>query len=265
MAFHANTFIFDNIPSETMNLYLGEIGGSGESSTGGSNPVELSTEKIYRNPVPLFYGVEQTPVLSFPLSMYSPGDLDEQEYSAVAAWLFGQQEYKKLKICQNDMSDIYFNCFLTNPQVVRLGNTIRGISCLVLCDAPWGWKESKSYSYTYDPNAYSVFERIELFNESANAYYTYPTSLIIQANVFGGELSIINASDNNREFLLSLSPNEIVSINCDTQQIISNVTEYPLSNFNLEWLRLIKGWNYLTLEGNIVSLHINYPVAVKIG
>ena len=72
--FLARTFIFDDIPSETYNLELGELGNSGEATTSGSNNVELLTKKLFRRPVPLYYGAEQTPVLQFPLSAYSPED-----------------------------------------------------------------------------------------------------------------------------------------------------------------------------------------------
>jgi phage-related protein len=130
--FYGKTFIFDGQPSEFYNLYLGELNGSGEGTTTAQD-VTLLTQKVYRRPVPLLYGAEQTPVLSFPLSFYSPDEITAESLSEISGWLFSQQNYKVLRICQNDMSDIYFNCFLTAPQITRVGNIIQAISCTVMC------------------------------------------------------------------------------------------------------------------------------------
>jgi len=73
MGFVAKTFIFNNIPSEFFGLELGYTGdsdeGGGEATYDTSSNSSLLTQKIYRNPRPLFFGVEQIPVLQFPLIM----------------------------------------------------------------------------------------------------------------------------------------------------------------------------------------------------
>ena len=74
MAFFGRTFIFNDVPSETYGLYLGQSGSSGEDTNAAGTDVSLLTQKIYRRPVPLFYGAEQTPVLQFPMSMYTIND-----------------------------------------------------------------------------------------------------------------------------------------------------------------------------------------------
>jgi len=271
MAFSAKTFIFQDTPSEFLNLYLGgaesvSIAKSGEVSTAGGSDVTLLTQKIYRRPIPLFYGAEQTPVLSFPLSMYSPSDdgITPESYSEIATWLFGQMNYGKLRICQNDMQDIYFNCFLTAPQIIRVGNIIRMVDTTVVCDSPWAWKEPRTYSYSYDTNVETISDTQSINNESANNFYTFPTNLVITANIFGGSVDIMNTQDANREFILTLLPNEIVTINCDLQIISSNLVTYPLAGFNKNFLRLIQGVNDLTINGNVKSISITYPVATKI-
>jgi phage-related protein len=268
MAFYARTFIFNGIPSEFYNIYLGTFGGSGEDTNATSSDVALLTQKIYRRPVPLFYGAEQTPVLQFPLAMYSPDrtlEVTAGSFSEVATWLFGQMAYKQLRLCQNDMQEIYFNCFLTAPQITRVGNIIRGMSATVVCDAPWAWKEPISLTRTYDPDAYSVYDSFSIDNESANNFYTFPTNLVIHANIFGGSVTITNIGDNNRQFILTLLPNEIVTINCDLQTVSSNLVTYPLGGFNKNFLRFIQGTNDINITGNIKSLSLTYPVAVKIG
>jgi phage-related protein len=264
MAFYAKNFIFNGKPSEFYGLYLGEFNGSGESMTAASSDVSLLTQKLFRKPVPLFWGAEQTPILSFNLSMYSEFEIHTPDFSNIATWLFGQMNYKVLRVCQNDMIDTYFNCFLTAPQIVREGNMIRGLSATVLCDAPWGWREGKEYDYNWGDNTYQIDDTIILNNENSNNFYTYPTSLKIYANIFGGSVTITNTTDNNRAFILNLLPEEVVTLDCDHQFISSTLVQYPLINFNKNWLRFLQGTNNLTISGNISEIKISSPVAVKI-
>ena len=266
MGFFARTFIFDGIPSETFGLYLGSSSSSGEEAGAAGSDVKLLIQKIYRRPVPLFYGVEQDPVLQFPISMYTINDeLTAADFSDVATWLFGQMNYKKLRIVQNDMQDIYFNCFLTAPQIVRVGNIIRMVTATVVCDAPWGWGEPTTYTYNYNPNEYLPLANVRIDNLSDNNFYTFPTNLVIEANLFGGTVTITNVEDAGRQFILTVLPNEVVTMNCDLQIISSNLVTYPLENFNKNFLRLIQGTNNLIVEGNIKNLTMTCPVAVKLG
>jgi phage-related protein len=262
--FYGKTFIFDEMPSEFYNLCLGSMDDTGVYSGASGSEVLPLTQKLFRRPVPLFWGTEQTPVLQFPISVYSTAEITMEDYSQISAWLFGQQTYKKLRICQCDMTDVYFNCFLTAPTVYKVGNIIRGFTATVMCDAPWGWKEDKVYTYTYTPTA--INDTVYVLNQTANVFYTYPTSLALVASSTGGALYITNVTDNNRSTqIVSLAANEIMTLNCDLQTITSNVQLYPLSSFNKNWLRLVRGWNTLAFEGNIASLSITFPVAVKVG
>ena len=264
MAFYADTIIFDSIPSEFYNLFLGEINGAGEASTATSQDISLLTQKLYRRPIPLFWGSEQTPVLTFPLSLYSPDEIMAPMFSKISQWLFGAMNYKRLIICQPDMQNIFFQCFLTAPQIVRTGNLITGTTCTVVCNAPWGWTDSWTYSYDYTDIEFLVSDSVIIDNESANNFYTYPT-VTATANIFGGYLDIINTSDANRDFHITLSPYEIITIDCDNQIITSSIENYPIQNFNKNWLRFIPGFNYLTVTGMISSLEITNPQPVKIG
>ena len=264
MAFYAETFLYAGIPSEFYGLYLGEFGGTGEAITVTASDVTPLTQKLFRRPSPLYYGAEQVAPLSFPLSMYSEAEITAQDYSLISTWLFGQQNYQILRICQNDMTDIFFKCLLTAPNITREGNIIRGITCTVTCDSPWGYKPSQTVKYVYT-GGNIVADTKYFLNESANTFYTYPSNLVITANVFGGYIHITNASDTDREFTLTLSPNEVVTLDCENQIISSTLTTYPLENFNSLWLRLVPGLNTLEIEGNISQIEITVPVATKIG
>jgi len=264
--FYGNSFIFDGVASEMFNLYLGQIGDSGESMTSGSD-VSLTTQKIYRRPTPFIYGAEQTPVLSFPLSVYVPGEMVAPHYSAIAGWLWGQSKYKILRICQEDIQEVYFNVFLTAPEITRVGNIIRAFRTTVVCDSPWGYKEAQRYtSPTYSGQVMS--DEFTFYNDSDNSAYTYPRELKIIANAYGGTVTITNITDSNRVFTLTdLLPNEIITINCDLQIMTSDLVTYPLYKFTTKnWLRLVRGGNSLSVSGNISNFYITtYPTPVKIG
>lgn len=264
MAFYAKSFIYDDKPSEFYNLYLGELDSGGITRTPTSNDVNILSQKIFRNPVPLFYGVEQIPVLQFPLSMYSTTEITTDMFSKISAWLFGRMSYRELRICQNDMTDVYFNAIMTSPQLIRIGNIIRGLSCTVTCDAPWGWKEEQEYSISYS-GSYFINNTVYIFNKSDNNYYTYPSNFAVEANAYGGEISITNVTDNNREFLYTAVAYETVTLNCNTQRISSDSRQYPLNYFtNKKWFRMLPGFNEVKIEGYIKSLNMTNEVAVKI-
>jgi len=260
--FYGSSFIFNGIPSEFYNLQIGDIGGSGEYTSEGDS-VSLITNKLFRRASPIFYGAEQTPVLSFPLSFYSEDEISAKDYSSISAWLFGQQNYKVLRICQPDMQEIYFNCFLNDPEVIRIGNIIKAFTVQVECDSPYGYREAKTYAYTY--GAYYTSGTIEFYNESDSNFYSYPKVFTITANSYGGTVTITNTTDGNRALVISLSPDEVVTLDCDLQIMSSSSETYPLSNFNKNWLRFIRGLNTLTVEGNIASMSITTkPIEVKV-
>jgi len=277
--FYAKNFIFDGITSEQMGLSLGELNGSGEATTSGGSDIEILSEKIFRKPVPYLYGVEQKPVLEFPLSVYSETEITAGGYSRISGVLFGQQSYKKLRIIQDDMSDVYFNCFLRSPQIIRIGNIIRGITFTVTCDAPWGWREPKTVSYNlqslYPTSTLSDLQFYSiptLYNDSANSYYTYPTNLALTLRSSGGTAHIMNVSDNSRRstFTFTYPGNQTVytfpiTLNCELQTLSAPYVDFPLNYFNRKWLRLLKGKNILEITGNVREISITYPIAFKIG
>lgn len=268
MGFIARTFIFNDIPSEFFGLELGYTGnsteGGGEASYDASSNVSLLTQKIYRNPKPLFFGVEQLPTLQFPLTMYSTNDgIDAQSYGEISSWLFGKQSYSVLRLCQNDMIDVFANAILIDPKIEKIGNLIRSITCTVVADAPWFWKTPKTSLYSW-ADTQAISDTINYYNSSQNNYYTYPSDLTITANSFGGSVTLTNVSDNNRQFILTLLANEVVQINCQTQTIDSSLVTYPVQGFNMKFLRFKKGMNVLTVSGNVLSISITSEIAAKV-
>ena len=247
MGFWASSFQFDGIPSETYNLTISNGLSSSttnavELNTNGSNDVKLLTETLLRRPQEVFYFAEQFPVLEFDASITANTKLTAKDGQLAQKWLFGRQIYKPLQIMQDDMQDVYYNCFLIKPLILRVGNEIVGFDFTVHCDTPFGAKTfPKTLSYSYGDDVIST--SFNFFNDTDNNYYSYP-SLSITMNNIGGNITLTNVQDNNRQFQLTgLLANEVITINNDLQIITSSLGIQRLGNFNLNWFRLLPNLN----------------------
>lgn len=262
MSFFGRTFIFAGVPSEKYNLLISTSDGGDTNVTMGTG-VEPILEKIYKRPVPYFYGVDQSPTLSFDIEIYSEQPLDADKAEIISSWLFGQMTYKKLIIVQNDMQSVYFNCFLIDPQKKINGNQIVGFTATVLCDAPWGWTNEKTKSYTYTSD--NIATDIILNIQTNNNFYTYPT-IIFTMNVLGGFFKIINNSDNGRIFeFTGLTNSETITVKNDLGIITSSTGLVRMTNFNKNLFRFVRGVNNLSISGSISNLQFKYQLAKKVG
>ena len=262
MSFFSKNFVFNGIPSETYGVYITNLG-ENESYTSGGGNIDINTQSVFRRSVPYFYGATQGNVLSFRCAITSPDEITAGVSRSISRWLFGHLEYKKLQITQEDMQMSYFNCFLNNPETLRIGNIIHGYSFDVVCDAPYAWEFPKTLTKTYTAELAS--EDFTFQNISDDNDYLYP-ELVITFNSFGGNLTVTNTSDSDREFTLTgLLANEVLTIDND-RGILS--TDQPdllrMDKFNKNWFRLVSGRNDLELSGNISSFVMNYNLARKV-
>lgn len=262
MSFWGSTFVFDGVPSETHSLYIASPDGGDVDVTGASD-VELYTEKVFRKPRVYLLGVEQSPVLSFEVSFNSPREITSVDQGIIQAWLFGHSQYKKLQIVQSDIQEVYYNCFLRNPRIHKVGNIVRGFKATVECDAPWGWTFEKTKTYTYSSGG-SINSDIVFNNISNDNGYLYP-SVSFTMNTFGGDFSITNSSDNSRIFTFSeLSASETITVDNERNVITSSLGLNRLSNFNKKWFRMIRGINLINFSGDITSVSLTYQFAKKV-
>jgi len=262
MSFFAESFIFDGVPSETFNVHITNLGDGGDAYTTGSNSVDIVTQSIFNRAVPYFYGASQVSGLSFPCAITSPDEIVADESRFISNWLFGQMTYKKLQIVQDDMLGSYFNCFLNNPQTLRIGNKIHGYQFEVVCDAPWAWAFEKTLTKTYT-DAW-VSDEMAFINTSDNNDYVYP-ELVITHGSLSGDITIMNATDDHREFILTgLTSGEVITMDNDRGIISSSEGLLRMDNFNKNWFRLLPGYNSLHFYGRITSVDITYAPARKV-
>jgi phage-related protein len=266
MAFYARNFLFNDVPSEMYGLIISSDD-SGEGTSPTSN-IEIKTQQIFRRPVPYFYGSTQSSVLEFDVTFRTTEEeLTAIDASLVQAWLFSQQNYGTLRVIQPDMEDIFFRCFFVDAEIVRVGNIIRGFNAKVVCDSPFAWGSTKTFTFTAsDTNKTHI-----LYNESENSFYTYPYIVINKGS--SGSFVLTNITDGNREFKLSgLLSGETVTVDNDLQILTATQSVSILSklgdgiaNHPKNFFRLLKGVNRVTLNSSITSATISYIPMKRMG
>jgi len=254
--FDGYNFIFNDIPSELYDFKVVQLNGGVRDDNFGV-PYQIHDEKVRQNPVPYFYGAEQAPTLSFTMTIGREHYMDGYTRRAVDRWL-SQPEYKILKIQQEDLSDIEFNCMLLDKTNKQFGNLSYAVEYTVKCDAPYGYTENftTSYAITSDP------EDIEFNNPSNVNGYTYP---IIFAKLTGTDtgFTITNTTDNSRAFVTGLTVSEEITIDCQRGIITSSTSLNRISDANKNWFRLVNGLNEITIEGlQTFRITDKYPLAV---
>lgn len=263
MGFYASNFVYNNIISSEYGLRISSLNDSGSDHSAAT--VELFTQNIYRRPKVYLLGVQQTPVLTIPISVTTPTELSSTESSTISRWLFGQMNYKKLQILQPDMQYIYFNCIFTEPQILRIGNIIRGYTATIVCDSPFAWEYPYWSTHEYSEEWFEISDSISINNSSDNPDYTYPT-VQFKINQFGGGISIINNTDNGREFVFeNLSPNEIIRVDSEVQSITSSTGLNRFTNFTgYKWFRYVPNKNNLSISGNVGYVSFLHHFAKKV-
>lgn len=261
MAFYGRDFIFGGTMSQELGLTISSE--SSEASTNAGSDVEPIIQKIYRRPKNYLLGVEQGPVLTFPISFNSETKINATFAAKIEQLLFGKLTYQKLQVIQPDTSMYYWNCFLKNPQIKRVGNEIVGWNCDVTCDSPWAYSFPRSASYTMTPPS----PRTVIFNnKSGNNDYSFPT-VAFTMNGSGGTFSIVNTTDDSRRFYFTgLSANESISVDNSLQIITSSTGQRRLDKFIYKkFFRVLPGANQLMISGNASLVNIYYVDAQKIG
>lgn len=255
MAFYARSFTYAGVESEYYGLLISS-NDSGESSSPSAD-VELKTQSIFRRPVRYFYGTTPANVLEFDVTFRtSEEDLTAEDAALAQTWLFGAQNYNVLRIQQPDMQSIYFNAIFTNPEIIRVGNLVRGFNAKVVCDSPFAYDMTRTNTYNTNGAIYST----TILNYSENNYYTFPLITVTMLGV-GGSFNIVNTTDNNRTLeFTGLSGGEVLTINNDLQIITSSTGLRRINNATspIQFFRLVPGINNITISGSISSVVISY-------
>lgn len=252
-------FIFDGKPSEVFGLTIAFQEVDPYSAPSGSG-LEQITDSINNSAEQYIFAEKQTPVLEFPIEFF--GDkMDVFHQRSVKEWLFGQNGYKKLQICMDNYSTIYFNCKIKTDTDYIAGSPY-GLRCTIVCDSPYAWEFPKTKHY-YFPN--HQYYDCEFFNMSSDLNELYPLLKFKLAPASNG-ITIINKSDHNREFKFkNLMASEEITVDNKSKIITSSTGLSRFDNFNKKFFRLKRGFNHLQIVGACEYLSIIYQNNIRIG
>lgn len=262
MSFYGSQFTFDGIPCSDYDLMLYDIGSSNEDGKFAST--KIIEDRIARRYTPLHYGITQNTPLSFSITIGLNAEridnnkqLDRWEMETIASWLTGHDTYKYLEIVQPDMDIIRYKCIITNLESITYGKIPWAFKCEVTCDSPYAYMLPSNYLFTVD-GIHNV-----KFHCPASCKCYYPKLNISLKS--GNSFSVINHSDNGREFLFTNLPANPIDIYVDNEnEIITNSKQLNLYDcFNFKFFRLVKGCNKLELKGTAdVEFICEFPLNI---
>lgn len=190
----STSFIFDGVPSETYNLMIYFLDDADNRELSFGTDVELIEDRLPKRISPIHYGVDLNKSMSFPLTFGSVEYLEDYDVDAILSWLTGHQQYKWLEFVDGDHY-VRYKCHLNNMQAVYINGLPTAFTCDVECDSQFAYEYPTVNEYEISTTeAY-----IEYFNKSAYNGYLYP-KLKFEFSDNCNSISILNESDNNREF-----------------------------------------------------------------
>ena len=263
--FRALTFDFANNHSMNYDVYIVDFMGlSGwQTEIAGSN-INIISDSVHRHAEQYIYGVRQDEALQFNITIGSPNAKSRAEIDRLTAWLV-QITPQCLCVGQDDMEFYRYKGFFINPQLISVNGQPFGMQLTFVSTSPFAYTFPRKKILNIEAPLTYIFN-----NDSGDNNYLYPTLIYTPANITQF-FSIINDSDNGREFRFDFNapfPNgsEVITIDNRLQIVKSNagLSKERFNQFNMNFLRLIRGRNELRITGN-GSLEIHYVFARRIG
>lgn len=273
MAFYGSHFSFDSIPCEEFGLVIYDINGNTQGNSGMiASTGEVVEDWLSTKSKSLFYGVKQNKPLSFNMVFGVDMDkgrfdnypsmedfLDRWEIARISNWLTGHKSNRKwLEIEQPDMEAVRFFCTITDLSTIQYGWHPWAFSCTVTCDSPYGYMFPITESFSCRSN-----HNISLYGKQMTNEPYYPKLVI--SPIEAGNISVVNSTDSDREFLLKNVPSGVKTIVVDNDKgIIETDTGINLyDSFNFKFLRLCPGQNTLSLSGDFdIDIICEFPVNI---
>lgn len=265
MAFWGLSFTFDGVSCDSFELMMYDFNDNGLNEDNEVASVSIVEEVVGKHWRPYFYGTKHEKKLEFEIVFGVNQDrldqekhLSRSEIDEIAAWLAGHDRYKWLEIEQTDMEHVRYRCIVTSLSVVEYGLVPWALKATITCDSKYAYTYPREYSYEIDGNY-----TIHFMNESSMNDYYKP--MILFEPTAGGDLEIINETDNNRVFKFREIPESVEELCIDNEHaVITNdqdINMYPY--FNYKFFRLKRGYNILhvSCKGKL-KLICEFPLSV---
>lgn len=239
-----------------------------------STSVNFVTHKLPRRSKVYQLGTElgEDGVFSFQISFLRAQDdpIMAGERDAIAHWLSGDFRYQPLRIIQDDMCSIYYNCYFQNLSYISVDGYANGFTATVVCDAPFAWKNPQMKEKINQPiseGRYPSTTQLQAYNISSDHNLTIPKLIEIDLGENSNGVKVVNLSNNDEYFEFhDLDYGERIRI--DDLYCIESLDRpntIIVDNFTGEFLKLINGINRLQIEGEIKRIKIVYQSGKKIG
>ncbi len=206
-----------------------------------------------------FHGVEKSAPLQFTITIAKTDGtyFDAFEMRMCKKWLC-KNTFNWLQINQNDISDAFYYCIITNPRPVNVGMLTAGLQFNVTCNAQSPWTELKSKVYTSTVTKNLSVNVISDFDK----YVLYP--ILTVAATANGDISIVNNTINKTLTFKGCVTNEIITLDCRNYKIKSSLGRVMLDSWNKNILELVEGTNSIVMEGAF-TMKLQYRLPIRIG
>ena len=195
--FKSTSFIFDGVPSEDYGLMIYFLEDSIDRELALGTDVDVIEDRLPANYSPIHYGTNLNKEMTFPLTIGSVESLSDYEVDAILGWLTGHNTYKYLEYVDGDHY-VRYKCFINNVKSVYMNGLAAAFNCDVVCDSQFAYEYPIKQEFQVDDTE-SV---VNFFNRSSYNGYLKPKLDILFANDCNS-MSIINESDDNREFKIN--------------------------------------------------------------
>lgn len=260
MAFEAEYILYDGISSERFGLHLYNENGGLDTTSGPSFSILRAPLQGGLKYVSL--GKEDIDPIRVELKFFSKEPLDSTLQGAIHKWLIGKPDYRELHILQPDMNTLRIGCIFHELEFIQNGNETVGVFVAGEGDSCYFRGNDVETLFYGSKGVFSIM------NLSDTNEYVSPV-IEFTMPAAGGNLSIVNTSNGNEEFLFEdLSGDEKITVDNQTKIIRSSLTYRRLGNFNKSWIRLVPGKNRFTFTcsgGEVIGKIISpvYKVAAQ--
>lgn len=265
--FTATDFVYNNKRASDFGCIIayGGDGIDGEYQIG--TPVQPLLQSLSRRSKVYNLGIEKenNGALEFELSFYKVDyvPFNAYERDMIATWLLSDHTFKPLQMLQDDMSDLYYNCYFKALKYIVIGGSTYGFVATAVCDSSFAWKNEETVEIINKADTNGLFPSItefDLYNISSDINLTTPILIEVDMGNNTNEFKVTNISNNNEFFEFKnlvvgdkVKIDDLYSIEC-----ITRPNTIIVDNFNGEFMKLVNGLNKIKVDGEIKRIKIVY-------
>ena len=150
-----------------------------------------------------------------------------------------------------------YKCIVTELSILESGNEPYGVFIVATCDSLY------AYRLTPSVTTKELTGELDFMIENNSSHNGFFKPIVEFEPGSGGDLAIVNHSDNDRTFTLTDIPSAVSSVRIDSERCLVECDQGIdlYGNCNFKFLRLRRGENELTATGNgTLRIICDYPI-----